>query len=832
MANIDGTPGDDSLAGGGSDDFIRGFDGNDTLSGLGGVDILRGAHGNDTLDGGIGNDTLSGGQDNDTINGGAGDDLLGFSGGNDADQEERGSDHLIGGDGNDRMMTYDGGDIFEGGAGTDTLLFDPQGSGVTVDLAAGTASGGSTVSGIENVEGTDSVDTLTGGAGSNRLTGNWGEDVLDGGGGNDTLIGGPDRDTLIGGTGDDILQDNVALYQGLDILDDLDGGDGNDTASYQVSRTPNGLVIDLVAGTINGQVRLTGIENVLGSHSGGDTITGNAVANILIGNNGDDTLHGGAGNDRLEGGNGSDSLYGDAGDDVLVDSSIGTTDLLDGGDGTDTADYHLYSQNIYLNLQLGIGGGTGNITLVSIENLIGTIYSNDTLIGDGGSNVLDGLAGKDSLQGGGGDDVLRGGAGADQLNGGAGSDTASYYTSKVGVTVDLGAGTGTGDAVGDTFIDIENLTGSGQGSDTLIGTAGANILSGWGGSDLLRGGAGADTLDGGIGVDTATYYSSTAAVTVDLAAGSGSGGDAQGDTLIDIENLTGSNLGGDTLIGAAGANALAGWGGDDVLRGGAGADTLDGGAGSDTASYYTGAAGVTVNLTTGAGTGGDAQGDTLVSIENLAGSNLGNDSLIGNAGANTLSGLGGDDVLRGGAGADRLDGGDGSDTASYYTGTVGVTVNLTAGTGSGGDAQGDTYAGIENVTGSAGADQITGSAVANALNGWAGQDVLRGGGGADRFVFTATGDSKVGAADRITDFSHAQGDRVDLSAIDANTGIAGNQAFSFIGTGGFTHHAGELRYAVAGGITTIAGDVNGDGASDFHIQLTGAIALVAADFVL
>ena len=88
------------------------------------------------------------------------------------------------------------------------------------------------------------------------------------------------------------------------------------------------------------------------------------------------------------------------------------------------------------------------------------------------------------------------------------------------------------------------------------------------------------------------------------------------------------------------------------------------------------------------------------------------------------------------------------------------------------------------------------------------------------------------AADRITDFSHAQGDRVDLSAIDADTGAAGNQSFSFIGTAAFTHHAGELRYVSDGGVTTIAGDVNSDGVSDFQIQLTGAIGLVAADFVL
>ncbi|HEY9347735.1 MAG TPA: M10 family metallopeptidase C-terminal domain-containing protein, partial [Inquilinus sp.] len=181
-----------------------------------------------------------------------------------------------------------------------------------------------------------------------------------------------------------------------------------------------------------------------------------------------------------------------------------------------------------------------------------------------------------------------------------------------------------------------------------------------------------------------------------------------------------------------------------------------------------------------------------------------------------------------------LDGGAGIDAISYYTGTVAVTVNLASGVGAGGDAQGDNYVSIENVTGSTADDQITGDAMDNALNGWAGRDVLTGGAGADRFVFTAASDTAVGAnADRITDFSHAQGDLVDLSLIDANTGVAGDQAFTFIGSGPYTGVAGQLRAAVTTpGVTTIAGDINGDGVSDFHIQLTGTLTLVAADFVL
>jgi Ca2+-binding RTX toxin-like protein len=612
------------------------------------------------------------------------------------------------------------------------------------------------------------------------LSGTTGKDTITGLGGNDTLSGLGGNDYLAGGMGSDRL----------------DGGGGSDTASYYAEDV--GVDVDLSTGrgsggNAQGDV-LISIENLTGSE-GNDRLIGDAGANRLLGDSGDDVLRGGAGADYLEGGPGCDtvSYYGST---VGVIVTVEYTSRYERG-----------------------GDAEGDI-LGSIENITGS-QGNDTLSGGDGVNVLAGW---------GGNDFLVGGPGADRLDGGTGADTVSYFISSYGVTVDLAAGTGFGGgAPGDTLVSIENVTGS-RHSDTLNGNAGANVLAGWAGSDLLRGGAGADRLDGGIGTDTATFYGDAVGVVVDLAAGIGTGGNAQGDTFIGVENVNGSQAN-DTLTGNAGANLLAGWGGDDVLRGGAGADKLDGGTGADTASYYGTTVGVTVNLSAGTGSGGDAQGDTYFAIEKVNGSQA-NDSLSGNAGANTLAGWGGDDVLRGGAGADKLDGGAGSDTVSYYNGTVGVTVNLATGAGTSGDAQGDTFVSIENVTGSTRADEITGSAVANVLNGWAGQDVLRGGGGADRFVFSAASDSAVGKADRITDFSHTQGDRIDLSAIDANTGAAGNQAFGFIGSGAFTHQAGQLRATVSGGVTTIAGDLNGDGVSDFQIQLTGSISLVAADFVL
>jgi Ca2+-binding RTX toxin-like protein len=248
---------------------------------------------------------------------------------------------------------------------------------------------------------------------------------------------------------------------------------------------------------------------------------------------------------------------------------------------------------------------------------------------------------------------------------------------------------------------------------------------------------------------------------------------------------------------------------DDVIRGRAGNDEVRGGGGQD----------------------------ALFGDE-------GSDVLVGAAGHDALDGGTGDDVLDGGAGADRFVGGAGADTISYFGSSAAVTVNLALRTASGGDAQGDTFgADIENLDGGSGNDMLIGSAAANELFGGkgadklfggAGADTLGGGGGADRFVYSSTAESAVGAnADRITDFSHAQGDRIDLAAIDASTTVAGNQAFSFIGTGLYTGVAGQLRFAFTSpGVTTIAGDVDGDKVSDFHIVLTGSIALQPGDFVL
>jgi Ca2+-binding RTX toxin-like protein len=339
--------------------------------------------------------------------------------------------------------------------------------------------------------------------------------------------------------------------------------------------------------------------------------------------------------------------------------------------------------------RIRITGTNGNDTLTAVqpgEHHLEGLAGDDKLVGGAFNDSLYGGTGRDVLDGGGGDDRLYGGEGADMLIGGTGSDTASYFGSSSGVKVSLVTGRGSGgDAAGDTLTGIENLYGS-DFADVLVGDAADNFLGGaigddslygGGGNDWLRGGAGADYLDGGSGSDTLDYRDSTA-ISVDLKAGTASGGHAQGDQFTGIENVFGSNRD-DTIVGDAGANILDGrvgddmlfgGGGADILYGGAGDDTLEGGAGADvidgswdvdTASYATSNAGVEVNLETGLAAGGHAQGDVLSGIENLTGSAFG-DRLTGSDGDNVIQGGSGTDWLRGGAGADQLWGGAGDDT--------------------------------------------------------------------------------------------------------------------------------------------------------------------------
>ncbi len=189
----------------------------------------------------------------------------------------------------------------------------------------------------------------------------------------------------------------------------------------------------------------------------------------------------------------------------------------------------------------------------------------------------------------------------------------------------------------------------------------------------------------------------------------------------------------------------------------------------------------------------------------------GNDGAMGGKGDDVLLGEEGNDLLLGGDGSDRIYGGAGKDVL-------------------GGSA------GADKLFGEGGSDQLSGGGGTDVLTGGRAKDVLSGGAGADRFVFAAVADfgGKTRAtADSISDFSHAQGDRIDLSAIDARSaGGTANDTFTWLGKGAFTGHAGQLRYSLGSSSTLAQGDVNGDGLADFALLLNGRISLAAADFVL
>lgn len=277
-----------------------------------------------------------------------------------------------------------------------------------------------------------------------------------------------------------------------------------------------------------------------------------------------------------------------------------------------------------------------------------------------------------------------------------------------------------------------------------------------------------------------------------------------------IENAVGGS-GGDTLLGSELANVLDGGAGADKLLGNGGDDTLRGGTG--------------------------------------------NDQLDGGAGNDTLSGGEGDDVLVGGAGNDTLDGGAGTDTASYAAISAAVRVSLAiASAQATGGAGNDTLTGMENLVGGTGADILTGSDSANVIEGGNGADQLSGGGGADILIggggrdllqggaggdvfrFAAIADlpgTTATTADEILDFSSAQGDRIDLSGIDAIKQTASvNDAFTWISSAAFTKVAGQLRYVVTNGVGLVSGDIDGNGTADFAIRIDGGHALTALDFVL
>ena len=723
-----------------------------------------------------------------------------------------GADSMTGGAGDDVLVGSAGNDTMDGGADGaygDTVDYSTGPAGVTVNLAAGTATDNwgntDTLIGIEHVNGSAFADTLIGSAGRNWFRPGKGNDIVNGNGG-----------------------DDVVMYEGIS----------------------TSVTINLRTGTATGADvgtdTLAGIRNI---HTG-------AGADIIQLSDQGGYVFARGGNDKITGGNASDTFFGGSGNDTI-----------DGGAGRDTANYMddtfdgtanvaVTGLGVKVNLATGIATDNwGNTdTLLNIEDVSGSRFGdaiagnavdnnlrgedgNDTLSGDAGNDWLDGGNGADSVLGGAGFDQLTGGAGNDTLDGGADRDRVNYnneypstgLTGK-GVTVNLATGVAI-DNWGNTdkLVGIEEVTGSrfadiitGDAQDNYLwGEEGNDSLAGAGGSDMLTGNSGNDTLDGGDGRDRANYsddYRGPAptgkGVSVNLVTGAATDNWGNVDKLVSIEDVTGSryadtltgnaadnNLSGDDgndtlsgdagndwLDGGAGSDSLLGGLGMDNLSGGAGADTIDGGADRDRVTYFndygniapTGK-GVVVNLATGTATDNWGNIDKLVSIEDVSGSRYG-DALTGNAADNGLSGDDGNDTISGDAGNDWLDGGNGADSVlggagfdqltggagndtldggadrdrvnynNEYPSTgltgKGVTVNLATGVAIDNWGNTDKLVGIEEVTGSRFADIITGDAQDNYLWGEEGNDSLAGAGGSDMLTGNSGNDTLDGGDGR------------------------------------------------------------------------------------
>ncbi len=637
----------------------------------------------------------------------------------------------------------------------------------------------------------------------------------------------------------------------------------------------------------NTYVASTSGDSIFGE-AGNDKITASAGGNWLFGGLGADVLLGGAGNDVIVGDDvgvaiadmALNTLKGFGGNDTIV--SYSWYDAIDAGNGDDTV--RTYAQQTGQTMNGGAGTDIieirslsdafqpvnvtmGSVCITTIGGVAGATYLNfEALHFFGGivRNTITGGAGDDLLltaylhgsnatnefdagfvhAGAGNDTVAFNGitalgTGIQEMSGGTGDDRLSWTIGLSGITdltVDGIAGTMTG--MGRVFsqfsgfetLDLRtysghtgNLTYTGiDGVDSLLFEFTTATIDGRGGDDNFSLNIGSGVVSGGAGNDSITIsYLSTGTVLVH-----GDGGN----------DLIAGGSGQSSLYGDGGNDAISTYNYRSVLDGGSGDDVLTlgtysttgvgpghifGGSGRDiavlnfasiatafhgsldkpnlTLSDGTILTGIeAVQITTGAGNDTlTASNDALGALANIIHSGVGNDVLTASANGALLDGGGGSDRLMGAGGADLLYGNSDADTLMGHNGN-------------------------------------------DTLYGGLGADVLTGGNGADHFAYAIIQDSNPPFVlpDLITDFSHAQGDRIDFSAIDANVITPGIDPFLFIASAAFHHVAGELRFekvnlaGTANDHTLVMGDNTGDGNADFTIWLSGLLILTAADFGL
>ncbi|WP_246917353.1 Ig-like domain-containing protein [Bradyrhizobium sp. SHOUNA76] len=713
----------------------------------------------------------------------------------------------ITGNGNTRIAYYNALD------GVTVDLAAGNSHGTASDDLAGV--GTDTFTGVNAVRGSAFADVILGDANANALDGRDGNDRIDGRGGADTLTGGNGADTFVYADGDgaDTITD-FNRTQGDTI--DLTGLSGFFTlADVQSKATVSGgnTIIDVGSGNTLTLIGVTSLQqsdfifpNATNGTSGSDMLLGTSQADAISGLAGNDRLQGFGGNDLLDGGADFDrAVYTDATGGISVNLAAGT--VSGPGAGTDTLvaiEAVVGSDFADTFNATGFAGGTGtpgtpigfnefegrggNDTILSDVNPLGAALTrvsyvsatagvtvdiaagaadgdgsvgHDTFVGSGilavwGSSFADTLFG--SNNGFGTIEVFAGFVGNDVIDGRGGFDRVDYNndpTTTSGITVNLAAGTLTGDATvgtdtlvsieavrGTNFADTYNAVGFGN-TSTNSGSLGTfNEFTGEGGNDVITGN----------GNTRLGFNNATAGVVVDIAAGT-----ATGDVSVGSDTFTGVNA----VMGTMFADSLSGSGINEIFTGLGGNDAIDGRGGFDTASYnniYLSTGSVTIDMASGTATGDSSIGtDTLRSIEAIQGTVLADTYVatgyglagalnVGNNGSfNQFEGLGGDDAITGN-GNTRL-------IYTNATGPVTITFGLNSWTsttsGASGTATGDasvgtdSFSGVSSVSGSSFADTITGSnnpnGTAEDFAGRGGNDFIDGKTGFDRAFYNNDG---------------------------------------------------------------------------------------------
>lgn len=432
-----------------------------------------------------------------------------------------------------------------------------SGTNVINGTAAGETLAGS--SGRDIIDGLSGSDTITAGDGADVVFGEAGNDVIEGGIGNDTIYGDDGDDTAVFNanveeftfsvtfdSNGDVDAGTVTHYDGT-----AGGGLGTDTLYDVETLQFADQTIDLA----NLREAATSGDDLLLGDEGTQSISAGDGNDLVYAQHGDDTIDGGAGNDLLIGGAGNDDLNGGAGDDTLIGGA--GNDIYTLSEGNDTIVPDAGNDELILELT--------DRTVKTLEksgaNLVVTFT--DTNNNDHTTTVT-GVFGLTPLQ---------------SITFTSAGDDPETFTFTPG---DTASG---GDEILFATSGGSTLTG-GAGRDFLVGSSGDDELNGGTGDNAFLGGAGNDTINGStdsLDFDEVIYETATSGVTVDLAAGSATGG-AGTDILNDIEGVSGSQYN-DVITGDADDNDLYGEGGDDTLDGGAGDDYLFGGDGDDTLIY-------------------------------------------------------------------------------------------------------------------------------------------------------------------------------------------------------------------------------------------------------